>query len=34
LMAAVVLSALPPLILFAFLNKTILTNVSVGGIKG
>lgn len=34
LMAATVLSAIPPLILYSFGHKSILTNVSLGGIKG
>jgi ABC-type glycerol-3-phosphate transport system permease component len=34
LMAATIISALPPLILYGLGHKTILNNVSLGGIKG
>lgn len=34
LMAATVISAIPPLILFAIAHKKLLTNVTFGGIKG
>lgn len=34
LLAATILSSIPPLILFAFFHKTILANVTFGGIKG
>lgn len=34
LMAATVVSAIPPLLLFCFFHKKILTNVTFGGIKG
>ena len=33
LMAATVLSAIPPLILYVIFNKTMLTNLSIGGVK-
>ena len=34
LMAATVISAIPPLIVFAIAHKKILANVTFGGIKG
>ena len=34
LMAATIISALPPLILYLIGHKAILENVSIGGIKG
>ncbi|GHU97765.1 sugar ABC transporter permease [Clostridia bacterium] len=34
LLAATVITAIPPLILYLLFNKSILTNVSIGGIKG
>lgn len=34
LIAATIISSIPPLILFAFFHKKILTNVTFGGIKG
>ena len=34
LMAATIVSAIPPLLLFIFFHKKILTNVTFGGIKG
>ena len=34
LMAATVLSAIPPIILYVVANKTMLTNLTIGGLKG